>query len=53
MTACCAVQEAKDMSAYTQAEMGYVCGTMLLGAIVNSVPGQREAVRAHGMMNGN
>jgi len=26
-----------DMSAYTQAEMGYVCGTMLLGAIVNSI----------------
>ena len=28
---------AQDMSAYTTAEMGYVCGTMLLGAIVNSV----------------
>ncbi|CAE7756046.1 KCNH6 [Symbiodinium pilosum] len=26
-----------DMSAYTQAEIGYVCGTMLLGAIVNSI----------------
>lgn len=28
---------AQDMSAYTPAEIGYVCCTMLLGAIVNSV----------------
>lgn len=25
-----------DMSAFTEAEIGYVCFTMLLGAIVNS-----------------